>query len=117
MKIASTASLASAPLLTRFYTGTVERKQLVDETETPQFRISLISFKKGATNRIHSHGFDQAVLITEGEGIVQVEGAPERPVSPGDVIFFPAGERHLHGPVPGREVSYLTITPYGLTEL
>src|SRR5258708_1557193 len=90
------------------FIGAVERQSFVTEADSASIRIGVVTFKDGAVNRYHSHTFDQVLLITDGEGIVQVEGQPEQKVTVGDLIFVPAGERHWQGAEPGKNMSHLT---------
>jgi len=117
MKITHLGSGTRSPATGALFVGAVEREALVNERDSPQVRVNVVTFKDGAVNILHRHTFDQVLVITEGEGIVQVEGQPERPVSVGDVIFIPAGERHWHGAAPGQTMSHLTIATPGTTSL
>ena len=117
MKITHIGSGTRSPATGALFVGAVEREALVTEGDSPQVRVNVVTFKDGAVNKLHRHTFDQVLVITEGEGIVQVEGQPEHRVTVGDVIFVPAGERHWHGAAPGRTMSHLTIATPGTTSL
>jgi 4-carboxymuconolactone decarboxylase len=117
MQIVRMSADARVPATGDLFIGTVERQNLVGETESSQIRVGLVSFKDGAVNRFHSHTFDQVLIVIEGDGIVQVEGQPEHNVTAGDVIFVPAGERHWHGAAPGKSMSHLTVATPGKTEM
>ena len=82
--------------------------QPLTEGLSRQLQVSVVSFQDGARNVFHAHPVDQLLVITEGEGIVASE-AEEHPVSAGDAVFIPAGERHWHGARPGRSMSHLSI--------
>ena len=41
--------------------------------------------------------FGQTLIVTSGLGWVQREGGPVEEVRPGDVVWFPPGEKHWHG--------------------
>jgi 4-carboxymuconolactone decarboxylase len=99
------------------FIGSVERQSFVTDTDSTSLRIGQVTFKNGAVNRYHAHTFDQVLLVTEGEGIVQAEGQPEQRVSTGDLIFVPAGERHWHGAAPGKSMSHLTVATPGTTAM
>jgi quercetin dioxygenase-like cupin family protein len=106
-----------APATGDLFIGTVERQSFVTDADSANIRIGVVTFKNGAVNRFHSHTFDQVLLVTEGEGIVQVEGQPEQRITAGDLIFVPAGERHWHGAAPGKTMSHLTVATPGQTQL
>ena len=99
------------------FVGAIERQTLIAEDDAKELRLSVVTFLDGAVNKMHHHTFDQVLVITEGEGIVQVEGQPERRVSVGDVILFPAGERHWHGAIPGATMSHMTVSTPGTTTM
>ncbi|MGH2459882.1 MAG: cupin domain-containing protein [Chloroflexota bacterium] len=117
MKINHIGAGTRAPATGALFVGAVEREPLVGDADSSQVRVGVVTFKEGAVNKLHRHTFDQVLVITEGEGIVQTEGQPERRVAVGDVIFVPAGERHWHGAAPGRTMSHLTIGTPGTTSM
>ena len=44
-----------------------------------------------------------------GCGWVQREGGPVEEVRPGDVVWFPPGEKHWHGAVPTTAMTHIAI--------
>ena len=42
----------------------------------------------------HAHPYEEAIYVLEGEGVVHVVGAAERPIDPGTSIFLPPGTPH-----------------------
>src|SRR5438445_8953729 len=108
---------ARQPASGDLFIGAVERQVVVSEDESKSIRVGVVTFKDGAVNKMHSHTFDQVLVITEGEGIVQRDGEPERRVTVGDVIFIPAGERHWHGAVSGQTMSHMTVSTPGTTSM
>src|SRR5207253_9109729 len=113
MKVVRMEPSARQPTGGDLFIGSVERQVIVSEDDSKQIRIGVVTFKDGAVNKYHSHTFDQVLVITEGEGIIQKEGDAERRVTPGDVIFIPACERHWHGAAPDQTMSHLPITTTG----
>jgi 4-carboxymuconolactone decarboxylase len=117
VKIVRMEPSARQPTGGDLFIGTVERQVIVSEDESKQIRIGVVTFKDGAVNKYHSHTFDQVLVITEGEGILQKEGEGEQRVTAGDVVFVPAGERHWHGAAPGKTMSHLTVATPGTTSM
>lgn len=117
MKIVRMESSARTPGGGDLFIGQIERQGLVGEGEAGELRVATVTFLDGAVNKMHHHTFDQVLVITEGEGIVQRDGEPERRVSVGDVILIPAGERHWHGAAPGRTMTHLTVATPGTTTM
>lgn len=47
--------------------------------------------------------------MTFGRGRVQREGGPVEEIRTGDVVWFPAGEKHWHGASPETAMSHIAI--------
>ena len=62
--------------------------------------MSVVNFGKDVRNKFHAHDTDQILIVTAGRGYVATEKEKQE-VSVGDVIVFPAGEKHWHGAAPG----------------
>ncbi len=90
--------------------GTVT--QQVFDIPKGNFTVAKINFGRGVRNKFHTHTSDQILIITGGKGIVATE-KEETMVEPGDIVFFPAGEKHWHGATPDSDFSHIFITAYG----
>lgn len=97
-----------------FPKGTVERRSLISKEESEQLSFTMLSFEAGAENAWHVHTADQAVLVLEGVAICATEHEI-REVTAAEVVLFPAGMNHMHGPKPGESCTFLSITPAGTT--
>ena len=97
------------------FVGEVRAQPLVAD-EARQLRMGAITFDDGARTRLHHHDYDQVLVITDGQGILATEDE-EHPVTPGDVVFVPAGERHWHGARPGASMTHISINTVGTTTL
>lgn len=69
-----------------------------------------VTFAPGARTNWHTHPLGQTLIVTAGTGRVQRDGGPVEEVEPGDVVWFPAGERHWHGAAPDCEMTHVAIT-------
>ncbi len=49
------------------------------------------------------------MIVTAGCGRVQRHGGPVEEIRPGDVVWFPPGERHWHGAGPTTAMSHIAI--------
>jgi len=47
--------------------------------------------------------------VTAGCGRVQREGGPIEEIHPGDVVWFPPGEKHWHGAAPTTAMTHIAI--------
>lgn len=70
---------------------------------------SAVTFEPGARTAWHTHPAGQTLIVTAGLGRVQREGGPIEEIRPGDVVWFPAGEKHWHGAAPDVAMTHLAI--------
>lgn len=52
----------------------------------------------------------QTLIVTSGLGWVQSAGGPVEEVRPGDVVWFPPGEKHWHGATATTAMTHIAIT-------
>ena len=69
--------------------------------------MALVTFEPGARTAWHTHPLGQTLIITAGCGRVQREGGPIEEIRPGDVVWFPPGEKHWHGATPTTAMSHI----------
>lgn len=109
MKITRGGSAPSIAGPADWFTGTV-RIDPVFQAEAPgRTGGSHVTFEPGARTAWHTHPAGQTIVITFGRGRVQREGGPVEEVSAGDVVWFPAGEKHWHGASPETAMSHYAI--------
>ncbi len=51
----------------------------------------------------------QTLVVTSGCGWAQREGGPVEEIRPGDVVWFPPGEKHWHGATATTAMSHIAI--------
>jgi quercetin dioxygenase-like cupin family protein len=68
-----------------------------------------VNFGKGMRNKFHTHDSDQILIVTAGKGIVATE-KEERVVTVGEIVLFPAGEKHWHGATKDSGFSHIVVT-------
>lgn len=90
------------------FTGSVNMQTFVGPDLSQRFLIRQVNFDTGIKNKFHSHTIEQILIVTEGKGIVATD-TEEITVTPGDIIFIPAGEKHWHGAAPGSTFSHLYV--------
>ena len=95
------------------FLGRAETQSVIGD-EARDLRLTEVTFRDGARNRLHSHTTDQVLIVTAGLGIVATE-REEREVAAGDIAFIAAGERHWHGARPGEDMTHWAITGAGKT--
>jgi len=92
-----------------FVGGEVQRSTLLTPPESKFFNVAHVMFSPGARNQLHTHTTDQILFVTGGRGICATEHE-EREVTVGDVIVFPAGEKHWHGATKDSYFSHVYVT-------
>jgi quercetin dioxygenase-like cupin family protein len=97
-----------APLFT---SPDVTRQSLVSDSK--DLRLGIVNFGKGVRNKFHSHDGDQVLIITAGKGFVATE-KEKKMVTAGDVVWFPAGEKHWHGATEDSDFSHIVVTKVGV---
>jgi quercetin dioxygenase-like cupin family protein len=102
----------SAPI----FSGHVETQTAVGGEVSQDLRVSEITFKDGGRNRWHIHTTDQVLVVTEGEGLIAVEGE-QRDLVAGDVALIPANTKHWHGAKPGKDMTHLSILGHAETTI
>ena len=113
MKVVRISDVKAEESTTPLFRGKVSRQCLIGESED-ELRVAVLNFSPGAVNVFHTHTFDQILYVTEGKGIVATENE-EIAVTPGTIIFIPAGERHWHGATKDTAFSHIAIMPPGHT--
>jgi quercetin dioxygenase-like cupin family protein len=95
------------------FVGRVALQTIIGD-EARDLRLTEVTFRDGARNKLHTHTTDQLLIVTAGEGIVATEHE-ERSVQAGDIAYIPAGERHWHGARPGTDMTHLAVLGNGKT--
>jgi len=108
MKVVKTSQLAKEPQVNPLFTGPVTMQTIVDKGMSEHFLIRQVNFAQGVRNKFHSHSMEQVLIVTEGRGIVATD-TEEVTVTPGDVIFVAAGEKHWHGAAADATFSHIYV--------
>jgi quercetin dioxygenase-like cupin family protein len=92
-----------------YFTGTVRIDPLNQPVEPARAGCALVTFEPGARTAWHTHPFGQTLIVTAGCGWVQRDGGPIELIRSGDVVWFPAGEKHWHGATATTAMSHIAI--------
>ena len=92
-----------------YFTGTVRIDPLFSPDEPARVAGALVTFEPSARTAWHTHPLGQTLIVTAGCGRVQRKGGPIEEIRPGDVVWFPPGERHWHGAAPATAMSHIAI--------
>jgi len=80
-----------------YFTGSVRIDPLFSASEPARVVGASVTFEPGARTAWHTHPLGQTLVVTAGAGLAQRWGGPIETIRPGDVIWFPPGEKHWHG--------------------
>ena len=92
-----------------YFTGNVKVGSHFASGDFDKYKGAIVNFEAGARTNWHTHPEGQTIVITSGEGRVQIEGVPIQTVKQGDIVWFPQGERHWHGAAPDKAMSHIAI--------
>ena len=92
-----------------WFTGTTRIDSPFKGTDSSRITGALVSFEPGARTAWHTHPLGQTIIITTGCGWVQRLGGPVEEIRPGDIVWFPPGEKHWHGASPTTAMTHIAI--------
>jgi len=109
MDIKRSGSEASRKGSAEWFTGAVRIDPLFQAPEPARASGGQVTFEPGARTAWHTHPLGQTLIITSGLGWVQREGGPVEEVRPGDIVWFPPGEKHWHGASVSTAMTHIAI--------
>jgi quercetin dioxygenase-like cupin family protein len=92
-----------------YFTGSVRIDPLFDAADPARAVGANVTFEPGARTAWHTHPLGQTLIVTFGKGLVQRWGGPIEEIAPGDVVWFPPGEKHWHGATPTTALAHIAI--------
>ncbi|HEY2783574.1 MAG TPA: cupin domain-containing protein [Fimbriiglobus sp.] len=109
MEIQRVGSRPSAKGPADWFTGTVRIDPLFEAAEPGRVAGASVTFEPGARTAWHTHPLGQTLIVTAGCGWAQRAGGPVEEIRPGDVVWFPAGEKHWHGATPTTAMTHVAV--------
>jgi quercetin dioxygenase-like cupin family protein len=109
MEIKRQGSQQSSKGLADWFTGAVRINPLFEAPEPARVRGASVTFEPGARTAWHTHPLGQMLIVTSGVGRAQRWGGPLEQIRPGDVVWFPPGEKHWHGATPMSPMTHIAI--------
>ena len=92
-----------------WFTGSVRFDPLFTAPDPARTAALLVTFEPGARTAWHTHPLGQTLIVTAGCGWAQHLGGPIEEIRPGDVVWFPPGEKHWHGATATTAMSHIAI--------
>jgi quercetin dioxygenase-like cupin family protein len=109
MEITRAGSQPSAKGPVDWFTGTVRIDPLFQAPAPGRVGGVAVTFEPGARTAWHTHPLGQTLIVTAGAGRVQRWGGPIEDIRPGDVVWFPPGEKHWHGASPTTAMTHIAV--------
>jgi len=109
MKITRSGSQPTARPPEAYFTGTVRLDAPFKGEGDSRIGGATVTFEPGARTAWHTHPLGQTLLVLSGLGRVQREGGAIEEIRPGDIVWFPPGEKHWHGAAPDCAMSHVAI--------
>jgi quercetin dioxygenase-like cupin family protein len=109
MDITRNGSRPSTKGLEAYFSGSVRVDPVFQVSDPMRVDAASVTFEPGARTDWHTHPLGQTLIITAGLGWVQTEGGPIEDVRPGDVVWFPPGEKHWHGAAPTTAMTHIAV--------
>ena len=92
-----------------WFTGSVRVDPLFEAPDPARVVCASVTFEPGARTAWHTHPLGQTLVVTAGQGRAQRWGGPVEEIRPGDVVWFPPGEKHWHGAGPRSAMTHIAI--------
>jgi quercetin dioxygenase-like cupin family protein len=109
MDIKRVGSQPSAKGNSDWFTGTVRIDPLFQAPQPARAGGAAVTFEPGARTAWHTHPLGQTLIVTAGAGRAQRDGGPIEEIRPGDVVWFPPGEKHWHGASSTTAMTHIAI--------
>ncbi len=92
-----------------WFTGAVRIDPLFVANDARRGAAVSVTFEPGARTAWHTHPLGQTLIVTAGCGWAQHESSPVEEIHPGDVVWFPPGEKHWHGATTTIAMTHIAI--------
>jgi quercetin dioxygenase-like cupin family protein len=107
IKRAGSQPLSKGPA--EYFTGSVRIDSLSPAHDPARTVVGSVTFEPGARTSWHTHPLGQILIVTAGRGRAQRWGGPVEEIRPGDVVWFPPGEKRWHGAAPTNAMTHIAI--------
>jgi quercetin dioxygenase-like cupin family protein len=109
MEIKRLGSQPSTKGSAEWFTGSVRIDPLFQPDEHTRPAAATVTFEPGARTAWHTHPLGQTLIVISGIGWAQRADGPIEEIRPGDIVWFPPGEKHWHGASPTVAMTHIAI--------
>lgn len=109
MEVTRDAARKAAAGPAEYFTGKVTISGQFQRPEPSRVGGAIVRFEPGARTAWHKHPLGQTLIVTQGVGWTQVEGAPKTEFRAGDQLWCPPDQKHWHGATPTSAMTHIAI--------
>jgi quercetin dioxygenase-like cupin family protein len=109
MQIRRSGSQPSEKGPAEYFTGSVRIDSRFQGDGAARVGGAVVTFEPAARTAWHTHPLGQTLIVTAGSGWAQSEGGPKQEIRPGDIVWFPPGEKHWHGASATTAMTHIAI--------
>ena len=109
-----------------YFTGITVMKEITSKIKSNDEKLYHVTFKNGSRTKLHYHTGGQTLIVTEGNGSLQVFRKKSKTknslfgikliktdsLKKGDIVYIPANTLHTHGSVSKKLFSHFAINAY-----
>lgn len=92
------------------FTGSVSVASPFKGTGDARLGGATVTFQPGAHTNWHTHPLGQLLIVTDGQGWVQVDSEAAKPIATGDTIFISPGVKHWHGAARDTALTHVAVS-------
>ena len=92
-----------------YFTGRATITGNFSRDEPSRVSGAIVTFEPGARTAWHTHPLGQTLIVTDGVGWTQVEGAERVEFYEGDIMLCPKDKPHWHGATPDSSMTHIAI--------
>jgi quercetin dioxygenase-like cupin family protein len=107
--IKKSGSQPSSTVPVKYSSGPLLEGPLFSAPDPARAIAASVTFEPGARTAWHTHPLGQTLIVTAGAGLAQRWGGPIEQIRPGDVVWFPPGEKHWHGAAKATAMTHIAI--------
>jgi quercetin dioxygenase-like cupin family protein len=93
----------------QYFTGAVHIDTVFQANDPALVVGANVAFEPSASTAWHTHPIGQTLIVTAGCGLAQRWDRPSEEIRPGDVVWFPPGEKHWHGAIATTAMTHIAI--------
>ena len=109
MEIKRSGSQPSVKGPAEYFTGNVRLDARFAGEEPARVGGVIVTFEPGARTAWHTHPLGQTLIVIYGLGWAQRDNGLIEDIRPGDIVWFPPGEKHWHGATPTTAMTHIAI--------